>query len=140
MYKLRQAADNRVKFLTLEKLDNITARVQLPLLNAVTADRAHLSINGGSEQKQMVYKFLLLLVPYLRFTPVLLASSKYCFKVSSVIFDFLGEEPLLRPLCRSGISSFDGLAKGFSDITIMGDPSASFTKKTIDCFLFRLEL
>ena len=44
MYELRQAADNRVEFLTLEKLDNITARVQLPLLNAVTADRAHLSI------------------------------------------------------------------------------------------------
>ena len=35
---------------------------------------------------------------------------------------------------RSGISSsLHGLAKGFSDITIIGDPSASCTKLTVDC-------
>ena len=51
MHELRQAADNRGKFLTLEKLDNITAGVEFPLLDAVTTYRAHLSARRESKEK-----------------------------------------------------------------------------------------
>ena len=53
-----------------------------------------------------------------------------------MILDCVSVARLWRPpsALRSGISSsLDGLAKGFSDITIIGDPSASCAKLTVDC-------